>query len=1101
MSVKDSVFNLVLKAKNLISGETEKAAEGLDQLSDSVKQYGDNVSNLKQAIKLEQQLARLEAQSQSAANSVEKLSASYEQSAKELAIADEAVERLNGRLADAQKEQARLQKEMGRTGPTEKLLAAYRQATNQVDLYEETLSRAKTEQGQWARAVQQAGTRLDRAKLAQEKYANQLAETSKKLTEFKQAAGLADQGVEQLEQGLASANTDLQRAKNNLKAAQAEARQTAQAMQQAGAQAEGAGGKFARFGAGLVGSLTKGVALVGSIGAGIAGWKVTQQFKAAVQSGVSFEQQMLNVAAASNATESELALLTATAEEMGASTKYTATQAGEALETLVRAGYSASDSIKLLPAVLQTATAAKIDLAAAAGLVSDQLSIFERDASQATATTDVLSKGAALANTSISDIAEAMKTAGGQAVAYGYSLETMTAYIDVLAKRAIRGGEAGTALRNILAQLGDPSSKSRKELEALGITSNNLTDVIAGLEQAGKNGEAAILAFGLEAGPALRALISGGAEEVERLTRALEDSAGSTEKTAARMGESTEEALQGLTSAYDAAGRKLAQPMLAVISSEAKLLAQDLRDLAAGNELDQMGSKIAEITQKITSSFRSWFNDIDYSTVTAALDSVSSSVDRVISGIKDGATFVKEWSSELLVLGQVLIGLRLAQMAASVTGLLGGFIGLGRATAQAGAGAASAGGAFRGLLSILRLIPLSLPIAIAVAGGEALAWAVAKVKELITYGESSDTFTERAKARMQATAMAYVKTAQQMIDANSQFADFERLSSERLSEMTAQELASYKERLAGAERYYRAKALQNKALEQLGIQDQFDTDVSGVTKALSEIDKANKALAQTQQQASGGIQGLGYVAESATGKILGAANSMDELKRRFPDAKVKAIQVGQGFGAAATAADKTTGALKQQAEAAKDATEANAALVKSLNTDRTSRQSQIETKIAFKAQIDKAKTLDDFRLLEQQLADAMRDKTISIDAFQELNPKIQQQLAALRQEASGLAQATKAEIESALSDVKAKVDIETPQVEPVQVPVTADTAAVSSQLQAMATDYSAYMTAADNTVHQNRMAKLSEYQAALQRLSAAGGDELANEALKKGRRL
>lgn len=1097
MAIKDSVFNLVLKAKNLLSGETEKAADGLDQLSNSVKQYGDNVSNLKQAIKLENQLKRLEERSQSAADSVEQLSASYEQSAKELGIADEAVSRLNSRLADAQKEQKRLQDEMGKTGPTDKLLAAYRQATNQVDLYEETLSRARVEQGQWARTVQQAGTRLDRAKTSQEKYAGQLADTGKKLSDLKRSAGLADQGVEQLERGLESASADLQRAKNDLKAANAEAAGAGRAMAQAGASAESAGSRFSRFGTGLVSTLGNASALVVGIGTGIAGWQITQKFKAAVQSGISFEQQMLNVAAAGNATEAELARLTVAAEKMGANTKYSATEAGAALETLVRAGYDTANAIALLPAVLQTATAAKTDLATAAGLVSDQLSIFNRDASRATETTDVLSKGASLANTSILQIAEAMKTAGGQAVAYGYDLETTTAYIDILAKRAIRGGEAGTALRNILGQLGDPSSKAREELEKLGITSGNLTDVIAGLEKAGSDGEAAIQAFGLEAGPALRALISGGAAEVERLTAALKDSAGSTEAAAKRMGDSTQGAIKSLLSALDAAGRKLAQPMLGVISSEAKLLAQDLRDLAAGNDLDQLGSKISEITQKITSSFRGWFKDIDYSTVTAALDSVSSGVDSVISGLKSGATFIKEWSSELILLGQALALLKLSQLASGLAGALAGFVGLKRSTVEAGGAAAETAGRFSGLLAVLSKIPAKIPIAIAVTGVTALVAAGNKIGELSAkYGEAG-AVAERSKARMNTTAMEYVKSAQKLIEANSQFADFERLSSERLAEMTAQELASYKERLAGAERYYRAKDLQNKALEQMGLQDQFDTDAQGIADALSAIAAANKAIADSQTAAGEAVKSMGYIAEDARGRILGMGASMDDLKRRFPDAKVKAIQVGVGFGVLAKDAKGAAGALDQQAKAAKDATEANAALVKSTGGDRQSRQSQIETKIAFKAQIDKGKTLDDFRLLEQQLSDALGEQTISLSAYQELSPKIQQQLAALRQEASGL----KKDLADGLGSAKVDVEIDRPQVEPITVPVNADTAAVSQQLQAMSADYSAYMISAENVVHANRMAKLREYQDTMSRLSAAGADELANEALKKGKRL
>ncbi|MBV5275627.1 MAG: phage tail tape measure protein [Lamprocystis purpurea] len=240
--------------------------------------------------------------------------------------------------------------------------------------------------------------------------------------------------------------------------------------------------------------------------------------------------------AVSGATAAELANLKAQAEGAGAAgLADSAAEAAAGQVELARAGQSAKDVMASLPAVLATATAGEMDVAEAAGFVTQVLAAFNLAADQSGRVADVLAKGADDSKTSIRGIGEALSYVGPAALAFGYSLEETVSYIEALATKGIDASRAGTGLASIMSQIADPSTKAAGALEDAGIESKKLGEVLTALAKGGPMAEAAILAFGLEAGPALRSLIATGTAGIAELQASLRESGGYADQAAAAI--------------------------------------------------------------------------------------------------------------------------------------------------------------------------------------------------------------------------------------------------------------------------------------------------------------------------------------------------------------------------------------------------------------------------------------------------------------------------------------------------------------------------------------------------------------------------------------
>ena len=161
-----------------------------------------------------------------------------------------------------------------------------------------------------------------------------------------------------------------------------------------------------------------------------------------------FEEAMSNVEALSQANTQEMAALTAQAKELGATTKFTAQEAGDAMGYMAMVGWDANDMLQGMDGVLQLAAASGEDLAMVSDIVTDSLSAFGLTAKDTAHFSDVLAAAATNSNTNVAIMGETFKMSASVAGALGYSIEDVAVAMGLMANSGVKGSIAGTALRN-----------------------------------------------------------------------------------------------------------------------------------------------------------------------------------------------------------------------------------------------------------------------------------------------------------------------------------------------------------------------------------------------------------------------------------------------------------------------------------------------------------------------------------------------------------------------------------------------------------------------------------------------------------------------------
>lgn len=389
----------------------------------------------------------------------------------------------------------------------------------------------------------------------------------------------------------------------------------------------------------------------GKVGAAIAGYFGIKLFAGAVQGAAELEAKLSAVQAVSGATASELARLRAAAEEAGSSTKFTATEAADALGNLSRSGLDATQAIEALQPTLALASAGGIDLAESSSLVTKVLAGFGLEAAEAGRIADVLAKGANASNTSVTGLGEALSYASPTAVSLGMSLETVVAIIGKFADAGIDASRAGTALNSILAQFSDPASKFRNELAAAGITTTNFEKALRQLEAAGPAGQKAIAAVGLEAGPALKALLNQGIGSLDELKQKLMEAEGSAQATADTMSNNLAGAVKGLGSAWDTVKNALATPVLPVLKDGVDQLTTALRAAVQDGTVGRFGTAIAAGFQSALTWARSFQAEVDFDALSAR---VTSAADKVGAAFATLETYAKNTGNSVQLVWGVM---------------------------------------------------------------------------------------------------------------------------------------------------------------------------------------------------------------------------------------------------------------------------------------------------------------------------------------------------------------------------------------------------------------------------------------------------------------
>jgi TP901 family phage tail tape measure protein len=284
----------------------------------------------------------------------------------------------------------------------------------------------------------------------------------------------------------------------------------------------------------------------------------------AVVTGAKFDAQMSKVSAVSGATGKDFEKLRNQAKELGSTTVWSATEAGEGMEFLARAGWKTDEIMSAMPNVLNLATASAIDLGTASDIASNIVSGFGDTAQNSQRYIDVLAKTTASSNTDMLQMGDAMKYVAPVANSLGWSVEETSAAIGKMSDAGIQGSQAGTALRAGLLRMAKPTKMAKDAMDELGVSffdaqgeMKSMPDIIKTLETATagmtteqKTQNLAML-FGQEAVSGWLALMDVGSGTLGEFTGELENSKGTAENMATTMGDNLAGAFKGFMSALE----------------------------------------------------------------------------------------------------------------------------------------------------------------------------------------------------------------------------------------------------------------------------------------------------------------------------------------------------------------------------------------------------------------------------------------------------------------------------------------------------------------------------------------------------------------------
>ena len=210
--------------------------------------------------------------------------------------------------------------------------------------------------------------------------------------------------------------------------------------------------------------------------------------KDVIQTGEQFSASMSEVGAISGATAEELAELEAAARLYGATTKFSATEAADALKYMALAGWNSQQAIAGLPAVLDLAAASGMDLGRASDIVTDYITAFGLEVEDASRFVDIMSYAMSHSNTTTEMLGEAYKNCAATAKAMGFSVEETTAALMTMANAGVKGGEAGTTLNTLMTRLATNTKGCADELAKYGVQiydeqgkMHSLSEIMSGL--------------------------------------------------------------------------------------------------------------------------------------------------------------------------------------------------------------------------------------------------------------------------------------------------------------------------------------------------------------------------------------------------------------------------------------------------------------------------------------------------------------------------------------------------------------------------------------------------------------------------------------------
>lgn len=345
----------------------------------------------------------------------------------------------------------------------------------------------------------------------------------------------------------------------------------------------GLSGKLNKLAKGSLKATSAGIAMATSALGGMATY--------ALKVGGDFEEGMSKVKAISGATAEDMTKLTEKAKEMGAKTKFSATESAEALQYMAMAGWKTNDMLNGLEGIMNLAAASGEDLALTSDIVTDALTAFGLKASDSAHFADILASASSNSNTNVSMLGESFKYVAPLCGSLKFSAEDTAIALGLMANAGIKGSQGGTALRASLSRLVKPTGDVAAAMDQYGITLTNsdgsmktlgevmdlLRDKMGGLDESTK-AQVATTLFGQEAMSGMLAIINASPEDYEKLTNAIKNCDGAAENMADTMNDNLKGQVTLLKSALEGLGiavyEKFQEPLKNVVKGINEMVGQ-----------------------------------------------------------------------------------------------------------------------------------------------------------------------------------------------------------------------------------------------------------------------------------------------------------------------------------------------------------------------------------------------------------------------------------------------------------------------------------------------------------------------------------------------
>lgn len=600
-----------------------------------------------------------------------------------------------------------------------------------------------------------------------------------------------------------------------------------------------------------------------AVKAGSAVTKITTAFSglvgAAGKVGSSFEAEMSAVESISLESAENMELLTAKAEQMGATTKFTATESGKAFEYMAMAGWKTEQMLDGIDGIMNLAAASGEDLALVSDIVTDALTAFGMTAADSGHFADILAAASSNANTNVAMLGESFKYAAPLFGSLQWSAEDAAIALGLMANAGIKSTQAGTSLRAAISSLAAPTQKVSEAMDKYGIslTDENgemlsfadvtlmLRDRLGSLSEAEQAAAASTL-FGREAMSGMLAIINASDEDYDKLTNAVENCSGAVDK----MSEIRLDNLQGdvtiLMSGLEALGiaayNKFNEPLRDAVQSvtkEVEKLTESIKDGELSESFEKVAGKLTELAGK----FLEFAANKGIPALINAFEWVIDNGDKVVSMLKTiGAGYAAAKIISIGVTKQAMIGgSTIAEQAALI--------------AKSLANPASVAVALAAAIALAGTALINYGQARLAAKNEAMAYSLREELDAVrdlqsAYDDARESAREKASGEIAEAdrTQALWTELNRYVDSSGNVIK----NKERVKELTEQinavipgtisligdEITNYHEAAAAIDEYVNAKKNQA-VLDYLG---------AGYGEAMANVDDLSKAFAETDKE-------------------------------------------------------------------------------------------------------------------------------------------------------------------------------------------------------------------------------------------------------------